>query len=133
MKFERTLRSGVIAMLFAGVWTVGCGAESPEVPEDGDDDNGGTGMGGTFPQGGVAQGGTCPQGGSLPQGGASTGGTFPSGGASTGGTFPMGGTTPTSGAGGGGGCGPTAATGTDAPIDDLEDGENAIIAPRVGY
>jgi hypothetical protein len=127
MMFERTLRSGVFAMLFAGVWSVGCAAQSPEVPEDGDDNgNGGSGMGGSLPQGGT-------QGGALPTGGASTGGAFPTGGAApTGGAFPTGGAS-TGGAGGSGGCGPTTATATDALIDDLEDGENAIILPRVGY
>ena len=50
MKLESQLvRSGVLAMLFAGVWTVGCGAEEPEVPggDDGGGGTAGTGMGGT--------------------------------------------------------------------------------------
>ena len=143
MKANRHLlvRSGVFAMLFAGVWNVGCGAQSPDVPDD-DDENGGTGMGGTpatggfsgtFPTGGTS--GTFPTGGTsgtTPTGGTS--GTFPTGGTS--GTFPTGGTsgtTPTGGSAGTGTCGPTTATAGEALIDDLEDGENAIIAPRIGY
>jgi hypothetical protein len=132
---KQTLRASVLAMLFAGVWTVGCGAESPEVPGDDDDDeNGGTGMGGTFPQGG-ASGGTFPQGGAsggtFPQGGTS-GGTSPQGGTGTGGTFPQGGTTGGSG-GSGMMCGPTMAAPGDTAISDLEAGTNAINPPRVGY
>jgi hypothetical protein len=142
MKANRHLlvRSGVFAILFAGVWNVGCGAQSPDVPDD-DDENGGTGMGGTpaqggtsgaFPVGGTA--GTPPAGGTAgtpPAGG--TAGTFPTGGSA--GTFPTGGSagTPAGGTAGTSPCGPTTAMAGEAMIDDLEDGENAIIAPRTGY
>ncbi len=136
MKLERLVRSGVIAMLFAGAWTTGCGAESPEVPDDDEEDGGGGTAGTGFPMGGT--GATAGTG--TPTGGTGFGGT-PSGGVAgtgfpTGGTggsgFPTGGTTAT---GGGGGvmCGQTAATAADTSIDNLEDGDNTITMPRIGY
>ena len=132
MKLQRLVRSGVIAMLFSGAWLTGCGAESPEVPDDDEEDGGSGGMGGSVPQGGaVPQGGT-----GFPMGGTpSTGGTgFPMGGTpSTGGTgFPSGGSTATGGAGGAA-CGQTVATAADANIDNLEDGDNTVTMPRIGY
>jgi hypothetical protein len=127
MKFERKhMRSAVLAILLAGAWTTGCGAESPEVPEDADE--GGTNAGGTA---GAATGGVsgAATGGAFPMGGA------PTGGATTGGAFPTGGAAGTAVGGaagsGTGTCGITAAG--DASIDDLEDGENGIKMPRVGY
>jgi hypothetical protein len=144
MKANRHLlvRSGVFAILLAGVWNVGCGAQSPDVPDDDDENNtGGTGMGGTPAQGGVS--GAFPSGGTsgaFPSGGTAgtppaggTAGTFPTGG--TAGTFPTGGTagTPAGGSAGTGTCGPTTATAGEALISDLEDGTNAIEGPRVGY
>lgn len=142
MKLERLVRSGVIAMLFAGAWTMGCGAESPEVPDDDEEDNGGGvgGGGGAFPTGGAN-----PVGGASGVGGTpSGGGAFPTGGASgvggtpTGGAFPTGGAsgaagTPAGGAGGAPPCGQTAATAADTSIDNLEDGDNTVTLPRIGY
>ena len=128
MNGRQLLRSGVLAMLFAGVWTMGCGAGEPEVPGDSDDDNGGTGMGGTagsLPTGGTATGGA------FPSGGTATGGSFPTGGTATGGSFPTGGTA--TGGSSGAACGSTTAAPGDTSIDDLEDGENGIKMPRVGY
>lgn len=144
MKLERLVRSGVIAMLFAGAWTMGCGAESPEVPDDDEEDEGG-GTGGAFPMGGAA--GT-PSGGvaGTPSGGVS--GTAPTGG---GGVFPMGGaagtpsggvsgTAPTGGAAGGGTVclSNNLGAATDLLIDNLEDGNNTVgddkMPPvRIGY
>jgi len=127
-------------MLLAGVWTVGCGAQSPEVPDN--DETGGTGMGATS---GTGFGGTPPAtGGTFPSGGTAgtppaggTSGTFPTGGTNTGGTsgtFPTGGTSGSAtGGAAGGSCGPTTATAGEALIDDLEDGENGIAMPRIGY
>ena len=137
MKLDGLVRSGLVAMLFAGAWTMGCGAESPEVPDDEDeDDTGGTGaapQGGAFPQGGAAPQGGAPQGGVGPTGG------FPSGGASGGG-FPMGGTAAGGASGGGAVCLATPAVGAaaDLLIDNLEDGNNTVgddkMPPvRIGY
>jgi hypothetical protein len=131
---KQTLRASVLAMLFAGIWVVGCGAESPEVPDgDDDDENGGTGMGGSLPQGGAGPLGGTGTGGAAPQGGSTSGGAAPQGGSSTGGTFPQGGSS-TGGSGGSGMmCGPTMAAPGDTAISDLEAGTNAINPPRVGY
>ena len=138
MKFDRhlLLRASVLSVLVGGVWTVGCGAQSPEVPEDDDGGDGGTsgtGFGGAGPTGGtLPNGGTS---GTPPQGGSA--GTFPQGGSA--GTFPQGGSAGTglsTGGSGGSGtamCGTAVAAAGDIAIDNLEDGDNTISMPRVGY
>jgi hypothetical protein len=141
MKANRHLlvRSGVFAILLAGVWNVGCGAQSPDVPDD--DDENTSGMGGTPASGGFsgtpANGGfsgTPASGGfsgTPPAGGSA--GTPPAGGSA--GTFPTGGSAgaPSGGTAGTGTCGPTTATAGEALISNLETGTNAIEGPRVGY